>query len=322
MLHKHIVNIAYHGNTHGNFLRYFIDRYSKLTPEIKELPFLSNGTSHNPNIKYSNLVKRYHPIDYNNDFINKDEPQILITIKEEDIHYLHRLTYLRDIESARYHTDLQITVNDNKILFSSYFKEIYLERLKKIYNLEDNDNKLYFPKYIIRDFLKINYLNIHNDGFLQFDAQLKSKAPNNTFLFPVDAFWNTEKFFKTIKECSLKLKLELDLDDSATDVYEEFKKKIYKFETKNRSINICNKILEGKDFDINDIDIVEEAYISSWIEKNYKFVTIPLTNYFFKNAKEILDWIDWYPQHYKAMNPNLPTFNGIPNPFYLHNLRK
>jgi len=25
-----------------------------------------------------------------------------------------------------------------------------------------------------------------------------------------------------------------------------------------------------------------------------------------------------YPEHYKAMNPNLPKFNGIDNPFFLH----
>ena len=73
-----------------------------------------------------------------------------------------------------------------------------------------------------------------------------------------------------------------------------------------------------KYYDLSPIDIVEQAYLSSYIEQNYEFICVPNTNYFFQNTKEILDWIEWYPQHYKAMNPNLPIFNGIPNPFYLH----
>ena len=55
-----ILRIAYQGGTHGNFLRYCLDRFSRLTPEIKELPFTNLGTSHNP-IEYSGAFKHYHP---------------------------------------------------------------------------------------------------------------------------------------------------------------------------------------------------------------------------------------------------------------------
>jgi hypothetical protein len=49
---------------------------------------------------------------------------------------------------------------------------------------------------------------------------------------------------------------------------------------------------------------------------------MPMTDRFFSDSQEIIDYLKYYPQHYKAMNPNLPTFNGIPNPFYLWNLKK
>ena len=52
-----ILRIAYQGGTHGNFLRYCLDRFSRLTPEIKELPFTNLGTSHNP-IEYSGAFKQ------------------------------------------------------------------------------------------------------------------------------------------------------------------------------------------------------------------------------------------------------------------------
>ena len=74
--------------------------------------------------------------------------------------------------------------------------------------------------------------------------------------------------------------------------------------------------------DIIHLDIVEQAYISAWIEKNYEFVVVPACDQFFQSTAEIINWLKHYPEHYKAMNPNLPTFNNIPNPFHLWNLKK
>ena len=50
----------------------------------------------------------------------------------------------------------------------------------------------------------------------------------------------------------------------------------------------------------------------------HDFVIMPITDDFFKTTKEITDYIKLYPEHYKAMNPNLPKFNNIDNPFFLH----
>ena len=74
--------------------------------------------------------------------------------------------------------------------------------------------------------------------------------------------------------------------------------------------------------DISNLDTVEQAYVAAWIERNHDYITIPFTNYFFTKVSEINQWLDLYPQHYKAMNPNLPTFNGIANPFHLAKLKK
>jgi len=317
-----IVNIAYQRGTHGNFLRYFIDRFSALTPEITELPFLSNGNSHNPNIKYSSLIDRYHPDYYDTQFINIDKPHILITITEDDLHYLYRLIYTRDPDNQSH--DLSVKLNDDYVEFPPELCKMYLEKIKKLYNLKSLlSGKIVLPKYIARDFFKLFYLDSSKDGMMQDDAQLRKIAPKNTFFFPVDAFWNHEKFLKYIKECNLKLDLNLlTADAQAPTLHLLFLKNLHVFQTRNRCKTIFNKILNKEDFDISNIDIVEEAYISAWIEKNYEFVIVPLTNSFFKSTREIVDWLEHYPQHYKAMNPNLPTFNDIPNPFHLWNLKK
>ena len=42
-----MIDIVFQGSTHGNFLRYMLDRYSSLTPSINKTPFTEIGTSHN-----------------------------------------------------------------------------------------------------------------------------------------------------------------------------------------------------------------------------------------------------------------------------------
>jgi len=310
-----ILNIAFQGGTHGNFLRYFIDRFSSLTPPINDLPFTSNGTSHN-SITYSGLIYRYHPDYGTNTFNNINEPHILISISINDILFLQRIVNKRA-------GDLKTELNHDYISLSSTYIKLYgiKDKFKNLYNI-DVDEHTKIPKFIFRDFFKLSFLNPIKDGFIENNNHLLSNLPTNCKLFPVSAFWNKELFFSNIKKINKELNLKLVIDQTAEEIYDLFLKNILEYDTYNRCEIIIKSLEKKENIDISNIDIVEQAYISAWIEKNYRFVIVPLTNSFFKNTKEILDWIEWYPQFYKAMNPNLPTFNGIPNPYHLHNLKK
>ena len=41
-----LLNIVFAGGTFGNFLKWFLDKFSKKTPEISLTPFNDIGTSH------------------------------------------------------------------------------------------------------------------------------------------------------------------------------------------------------------------------------------------------------------------------------------
>ena len=57
-----LLNIVYHGGTFGNFLKFFLDKFSTKTPNIAGDSFTEIGTSHNDNsIQYSGLIQKYHP---------------------------------------------------------------------------------------------------------------------------------------------------------------------------------------------------------------------------------------------------------------------
>jgi hypothetical protein len=310
-----MINLAFQGGTHGHFLRYFLDRFSSLTPEILDIPFTETGAAHKT-IKYSEKFNRYHPNNYSPYFKNIDQQHILITVDHNDLLFLQRIIHKRT-------GDFSIDLTKNTIkLTAEYIKHYNVNpKFYELYNKEINETTE-IPRYIFRDFLKLCFLNPDNDGFIDKQNRYLKELPKKTLFFPVGAFWNKNKFFKEIDILNKKLDLKLTLDEKSEDIFTIFQNNIKEFPTKDRSNEIIDCLKNEKDYKLSDIDVVEQAHISAWIEQNYRFITIPNTNYFFQNNKEILDWLNWYPQHYKAMNPNLPTFNGIPNPFYLWDLKK
>ena len=56
---------------------------------------------------------------------------------------------------------------------------------------------------------------------------------------------------------------------------------------------------------INELDVLFEAYIYAQIEKSNNLIKAPLSNNFFNNTSEIFDLVNFYPDFYKVNNPNL-----------------
>lgn len=315
-LKNNFLNIAYQPGFHGNYLRYFLDRFSRLTPAITETPFVKSGNSHNNKIKFSKLFNLYHPSPEGHKFLNIDQPHIFITIEGKDLLYLYRCLHTRE-EEENGRPDIRITIDEKKVKFSSYLKEIYSKKLQDLYNY-DPSKELIIPRFIFRDLIKLNFLNIKEDEILKNNIHFKKNIPGNTFFFPISAFWEFDNFFKYIEKINQQFDLQVEINDQAKNLHKEFLKTRKNYDTKDRIQVIINNIKNRQNHDLSTLDIFEEGYLSAWIESNFKFKIIPNTNSFFKNIEELLEYLDWYPQHYQAMNPNLPIFNGIPNPFYLH----
>ena len=312
----HLINIVFQGGTHGNFLRHCIDRYSELTDPISDLPFTLLGTSHK-NLKYSKLITRYHPNIKEPYFKNTDEPHILITVNKNDLLFIERWVTIRA-------SNFNINTNSNKIQLTPEFLKLFPwdEKLKQYFNINLKEINYIVPRFIIRDLYKMSFLDQNKNGFITTNKSLLIHSPKNCFNFPVNAFWDTNKFLDILENANQKFNLKLKMDNSIVDLHKTFLEKLDFLTTKNRVFEIINTIKQNKELDISNIDTVEQAFISAWIEKNYKFIQIPMCNQFFKSTTEIMDYLKYYPEHYKAMNPNLPTFNGIPNPFHLWSLKK
>ena len=133
----------------------------------------------------------------------------------------------------------------------------------------------------------------------------------------MNVFFTIESLKRELNELDSKFDLDLNLDD-INSIHKEFLSMNKILQSQKNTDIVLNAIKENKDISIPTLDVIQQAYVYAQLEKKYDFITMPLTNKFFETTKEILDYCTLYPKHYKAMNPNLPTFNNIPNPFFLH----
>lgn len=288
------IHIGYQGGTHGHFLRYFLDRFCGYTPPITQLPFTDLGTSHGLGLKnYSDAFSHNHP--HIDGWKNNSDPHIIITVNQEDILTLQRIVYIRPADTDQ---DLQ----KDKIKLQKKFADY--DSIKKLYGVDPIDG---VPRFILRDFCKLGFSDIQNHGFMAVDKQYRKKEFKNVHYFPVSAFWNHRLFMQQMEMLDKKFKLELLLGEDAVEIHKKFLSLFPQLKTQYRAKDITSAIKQGNNITIPKIDLIEEAYIYSWIETSYPNVLTPLTNTFFISTNEIMQYIDWYPKFYHSRNPTLPT---------------
>ena len=173
-----LINIAFLGGTHGNFLKYIIDRFSQLTPSINESPFTKLGTSH-VQIKYSGKVNSYHP---RSGWQNVDEPHIIIKFDKDDVLYITRMIYARA-------GDINTDWNEDYIKFPNIWHEWFDEKnkIQKLYNKKIDQDTL-IPKSIMRDFFKMSFLDIENHGVTYFLKHMMKNHLENVYYMNFNNF--------------------------------------------------------------------------------------------------------------------------------------
>jgi hypothetical protein len=143
------------------------------------------------------------------------------------------------------------------------------------------------------------------------------KDSNNLYFFEVNKFFSLQSITGELNIIDKLFNLNLNLKDLEY-VHTEFIKRNKILNTQQRTEQVLDAVYGNKNIEIPELDVLQQAYLYAKLEENNNFITMPMTETFFANTQQIIDYINHYPQHYKAMNPNLPIFNNIPNPFFLH----
>lgn len=295
---------------HGHYLMYLIDRLSNKTPPIDHLPFNELGNSHN-DIGYSGFVEHVPPRDQKKKYTNSNIIKIIFT---NDILYQERAAMNRAGDADR---DLHNVHKD--IAFLQTYAENFYKKIQDLYKIESDR----VPKWMLRDVYKIGFLDWEKQGSViknKNDIQWINENLSDTNVIEfvhVSEFFEVGSLEECLKRLDKKFSLELDLSPLA-EVHEVFIEKNKILQSNQNTKITLDAVYTGKCIDLPSLDILQQAYVYAELEKKYKFVTMPLTNDFFKTSDEIIQYVSLFPNHYKAMNPNLPKFNGIDNPFFLH----
>ena len=300
------------GGCHGHYLTYLIDRLSNSTPKIEKLPFNHMGNSHQK-IDYSGYAK-FVDVGLHNENKNLQGKNIIKILYTNDILYFERVAMNRagdeDRDIANIHKDISF--------LKTYNKQFY-DKIYELYSIK-NDS---VPKWLLRDAFKMGFLDLDRQG-----SVVESKKDiewietnlvqnNRVHYTQVDVFFTAQKLKTELQILNDKFNLDLNFVDFES-IHKEFLSKNKILQTHKNTQIVLEAIQNKNDITIPALDIIQESYLYAQLEKKYDFIMMPMSEDFFKTTKEIRDYIDFYPQHYKAMNPNLPKFNNIDNPFFLH----
>lgn len=297
---------------HHNFLRYVLDSCSRITPLLSELPFIETGTSHKK-LNYSGKFEVLES-DHNRPIREQGKGPFILCVAD-DILYFERISISREGDRNN-----DVTKSHNFINWQLWNKH-YVDAIIEDYKLEKNKP---IPKFILRDSIKKSYLDPENKGsFLQNKKLVDSVNNTDTdnYFFPVSSFFTLEKFVKELTKLDNKYNLQLDFEN-IPQIYSQFAERNEILKNHFVVDEIITAIKNKENMKIPDLDVFQEGYIYAELEKSNDFILMPMINNFYTNTREIIEYLQHYPDHYKAMNPNLPTFNNIPNPFYLWNLKK
>jgi len=170
-------------------------------------------------------------------------------------------------------------------------------------------------KSVAKELLKIQF---HDMGkHLWWNSMKKFVTDKNHHQFDMYSLWNHDQLISELTKVSERYKLNFAIDEKVIHNVIEKIKKSYPVMTRKRAHQVLEAISSNVNIDCNDLDIMEQAYIESELEKMHDCVIFPYGLNWFNDTAQIKEFLNTYPAYLKHMNPRLPWYNNIKNPFYL-----
>jgi hypothetical protein len=301
-----LLNIVFQGGTFGNFLRYFLERFSTKTPDIAGNPFTDTGTSHTlENKDFSGLIQRSHQSFINDNEGNTDLPVCLITPSTgKHFLYLKKAQWFRAGDRKISPDDLwKKAVGEMPEVLAVKAKEII-----KLYDIKDTAHFTWLPKFIVRDWYKLEFLQdlegtYHYRWFDTFKTH-KFLEGQKVFHLDLETFFNWDTLLGNITELDEVFDLALDFNRQV-EMKEIFDMGL-SLDTIRQECNLAEDVLTNQsDLRLDQLDVATEAFIYAEMEKANPNIQMPLTNRFFRDAEEIKQFIEHDPNWYRRPNPNI-----------------
>ena len=281
-------------------------KLDQLKTLVEKDVFTPTGTSHKIKPKdYSGLIQKYHSHFINDNEGETDLPVCLImpTTKKHFL-YLKKSNWFRAGDKKISPDDLwEKAVGE----MDESIKE-YALKIIELYKIQDTAHFSWIPKFIVRDWYKLEFLQDLNQTYnYQWFEEFRNHVffkKQNTYQLDLETFFDWDHFILNITELDRVFGLDIDFDQQS-EMKELFERGL-SFDQIRQECNLVSKVLESTlDTTLVDLDVATEAFIYAEMEKDNPDIQMPLTNRFFRDAEEIRQFIEYYPNWYRRPNPNI-----------------
>lgn len=149
-------------------------------------------------------------------------------------------------------------------------------------------------RHVLREFFKIfiGFKDPENSGFIQAQHKMQYHESVQTYVFPFDSFYDSQKFVGQIQKLGNFCGMSLIDQPGMIRLHEEFLSRQPYKNIKASCDNILTDIINGKTFDIPKLDLMCESYLTAKLELYYNIDINWPNREWFKTSTDIKKVID------------------------------
>ncbi len=298
------IQVIYAPGTWGNTFRWMLDRFS---PDSKfssiDSPWDNFDRAHGfTDDDYNPFYKRGHQMggrmDRYRDGPDTTSDKIVIGYEPIDLLFIVRCGYYRN-------PGMEIEANRIKSIIEQQDPKFVSESFGQHYD----------HATVAKELMKIQFHDMQSHKW--WSTMDKMMKEQKHYFMPLDSMFDVDKLKKELLSISEMYNLHLKIENKViTNVIDKIKKN-YVVKTKNRFKDVLTAIENRKNIQCTDLDFFEQAYIETTLEKQHDSIIFPYGTNWFSDTQQINIFLETYPKYLKHMNPRLPWYNNIKNPFYL-----
>ena len=188
------------------------------------------------------------------------------------------------------------------------FVDFGWDSIKELYKLEGEAYYSWIPKFIIRDWYKLEFLqdleDTHNYQWFDTFKTHPFWEEQKVFHLDLETFFNWDTFVENITELDDMFGMALDFNRQV-EMKESFDLGL-SLDTIRQECNLAEDVLDNRsDLRLDQLDVATEAFIYAEVEKANPDIQMPLTNRFFRDSEEVRQFLEHFPNWYRRPNPNI-----------------
>ena len=299
------IQVIYAPGTWGSTFRWLLDRFSQ-DSKFKSIssPWDEFGRAHGfEETDYNKFVKRGHQVDGRTVGPDSDSDKIVIGYDPEDLLFVVRCGYYRT-------PGMETEATRIKNIIARQDSNFVTESFGQVHNHAS----------VAKELIKIQFHDMQSHEW--WGAMDKIMKEDKNYFMPLQSMFDVDNLKNELLTISKRYHLDLKIEDNVVANVVEKIANNHVVKTRNRFKDVLNAVKNRKSITCADLDFFEQAYVETTLEKQNDSIVFPYGTNWFTNTQQINVFLDTYPKYLKHMNPRLPWYNGMPNPYHVGQIDK